>query len=69
MSRFKEAIIGNHEFAVKYGRPKTDLPLDVILELKSKGYNYRDISKELKKMGFKASKDTVNRRVREAKER
>jgi len=66
MSKFREAIIGNHEFSVKYGRPKADLPLDKILELSSQGYSCRAIAKELEKQGIKTSKDTVNRLIRES---
>ena len=66
MSRFRDAIIGEHEFAVKYGRPKADLPLDKILELSSQGYSCRAIVKELGKLGIKTSKDTVNRLIRKS---
>jgi hypothetical protein len=68
LSRFREAIIGNHEFAVKYGRPKADLPIDKILELSSKGDSCRDIAKKLGKLGIKTSKDTVNRLIRKERE-
>ena len=64
MSRFREAIIGDHEFAVKYGRPKTDLPVAKILELSSQGHSCRYIVNELGKLGIKTSKDTVNRLIR-----
>lgn len=64
MSRFRDAIIEEHEFAVKYGRPKADLPLDKILELSSQGHSCRYIVKELKKLGITTSKDTVNRLIR-----
>ena len=66
MSKFREATIEKHEFAVKYGRPKTDLPLDKILELSSQGHSCRYIAKELGKLGIKTSKDTVNRLIRES---
>ena len=69
MGTFSDAIIGNHEFAVKYGRPKADLPLDKILELSSQGYSCRGIVKELAKQGIKTSKDTVNRLIRESSNR
>lgn len=64
MSSFRDAIIGEHEFAVKYGRPKADLPLDKIFELSGQGYSCRAIAKELGKLGIKTSKDTVNRLIR-----
>ena len=66
MSNFREVMIWDHEFAVKYGRPKTDLPLDKILELSRRGYSCRDIVRELGKLGIKTSKDTVNRLIRES---
>lgn len=63
---FRDATIEEHEFAVKYGRPKADLPLDKILDLSSKGYSCRYIAKELGKLGIKTSKDTVNRLIRDS---
>ena len=66
MSRFRETIIEEHEFAVKYGRPKADVPLDKILELSSQGYSCRAIAKELRKLDIKTSKDTVNRLIRKS---
>ena len=61
---FREADLEDRPFSVKYGRPKVDLPMDVIMELYSKGYHYREIVVELAKIGIKTSKDTVNRRIK-----
>lgn len=66
MSGFAEIQIEEHEFAVKYGRPKSDLPLDKILELSNQCYSCRAIVKELERFGIKTSKDTVNRLIRES---
>jgi len=65
MSRFKEAILGQHEFAVKYGRPRADLPMDLILELARQGYSCRQIAAELALMGYVTSKTTISRRIAE----
>lgn len=66
MSRFAEAILRDREFAVKYGRPRTDLPVDLILELAERGYSCRQIARRLAQMGYRASKTTVNRRIAES---
>ena len=60
---FKESDLDDNPFAVKYGRPRADLPMDMIMDLHSKGYSCRYIVGELAKMGIKTSKDTVNRRI------
>jgi len=49
----------------EYGRPRADLPMDLILELVGQGYSCRQIVKQLAKMGYVTSKTTVNRRIAE----
>jgi len=64
MGKFSEVV--KRERQTKYGRPKADLPLAKILDLNSQGYSCRRIVKELRDLGIKTSKDTVNRLIRES---
>ena len=60
---FKEVYLEDNPFSVRYGRPRTELPMDTVMDLHNKGWTCRDIAKELGKRGIQTSKDTVSRRI------
>ena len=51
-------------YAVEYGRPKLQLPLEDIIKLRKQGMSLRDMVTELRKRGIKTSKDTIQRRLK-----
>jgi len=60
---FFDNTLPEHEFAVQYGKPRAELPVDLIKEWHKQGNSLRDIVNKLREIGITSSKDTVRRRL------